>query len=147
MKSRLIVAAAAVAMLAIVGSLRAADSEDVELKCPVSGKAASADHTAKFNGGEVQFCCPNCPGAFAKNEKKFAAKANLQLVQTKQLKQVKCPLTGRAMNPEKMVKLGGVEISVCCAGCLGKVNKLATDDEKVECLLANTEKGFEAAEK
>jgi hypothetical protein len=145
MKSRLIVAALAVAGLIMVGALRAAD---VELKCPVSGKPASAEHKADFNGGEVQFCCPNCPGAFAKSKsKKHASMANLQLVQTGQLKQIKCPLTGRPMNPAKVVKLAGAEIAVCCDGCFGKVNKLATDGEKIECLLADTKKGFEAAKK
>jgi YHS domain-containing protein len=143
MKSRLFVAALAVVAFAVVGPLRAA--EKVELKCPVSGKAASADHKVAFNGGEVEFCCPNCPKAFAKNPKKFAAKANLQLVQTKQLKQVKCPLTGKPMNPTKVVKLAGTEIHVCCGNCLAKVNKLASDDEKIECLLSDTSKGFKPA--
>ncbi|MEX0678533.1 MAG: hypothetical protein WD063_15740 [Pirellulales bacterium] len=145
MKSRLFVAALAVASLVVAGSLRAAEKEKVALKCPVSGKATSADHKVAFNGGEVEFCCPNCPKAFAKNEKKFAGKANLQLVQTGQLKQVNCPLTGKPINPEKVVKLAGVEICVCCNNCFGKVNKLASDDEKINCLLADTSKGFKPA--
>lgn len=145
MKFRLFVAALAVVTLVVAGSLRVVAEEKVALKCPVSGKAVNADHKVAFNGGEVQFCCPNCPPAFAKNEKKFAGKANLQLVQSKQLKQVKCPLTGRPMNPTKVVKLAGVEINVCCNGCLGKVNKLASDDEKINFLLANTSKGFKPA--
>ena len=145
MKFRLFVAALAVATFAVVGSLRAA--EKVELKCPVSGKAVDADQTVAFNGGEVAFCCENCPGAFAKNTKKFAGKANLQLVQSKQLKQAKCPLTGRPMNPSKLVKLAGVEISVCCGNCLGKANKLASDDEKIELLLSKPKKGSFVAAK
>ena len=147
MKFRLFVAALAVATLVVAGSLRAVAEEKVALKCPVSGKAVNADHKVAFNGGELQFCCPNCPAAFAKNTKKFAGKANLQLVQTKQLKQVKCPLTGRPMNPTKVVKLAGVEINVCCGNCLGKVNKFASDDEKIDCLLSDTKKGFEIAKK
>ena len=145
MKSRLFVAALAVATFAVIGSLRAA--EKVDLKCPVSGKAIDADQTVAFNGGEVAFCCENCPKAFAKNQKKFAGKANLQLVQSKQLKQIKCPLTGRPMNPTKVVKLAGVEINVCCGNCLAKVNKLASNNEKIDLLLSNTKKGFEIAKK
>ena len=147
MKSRLSIAALAVVALVVAGSLRAADKEKAELKCPVSGKTASADHKVAFNGGDVEFCCPNCPAAFKKNEKKFAGKANLQLVQSGQLKQVKCPLTGRAMAADKIVEIAGAEISVCCANCLGKVKKLETDDEKITLLLSDTSKGFEAVKK
>ena len=142
MKFRLFVATLAVVTLVVAGSLRAVAEEKVALKCPVSGKAVNADHKVAFNGGEVQFCCPNCPAAFAKNEKKFAGKANLQLVQTKQLKQVKCPLTGKPCATDKGVKLAGITVYVCCNGCLGKVNKLASADEKINFLLANTSKGF-----
>ena len=145
MKSRLFVAALAVATFAVIGSLRAA--EKVDLKCPVSGKAIDADKTVAFHGGEVAFCCEKCPAAFAKNQKKYAGKANLQLVQSKQLKQVKCPLTGRPMNPTKVVKLAGVEINVCCGNCLGKANKLASDNEKIDLLLSKPKKGSFVATK
>jgi YHS domain-containing protein len=145
MKARLIVASLAMLVLVAAGSLRAADDAPA-LKCPVSGKPASADHVVAFNGGEVQFCCPNCPKAFKAAEKKFAGKANLQLVQSKQLKQVKCPLTGRPMAADKVVDVAGVEIAVCCGGCLGKMKKLSGDD-LINALLADTSKGFEAAKK
>ena len=91
MKFRL--AIAAVALLAVVtsGSLRA-EEKAKELKCPVSGQPAKAEHKVAFNGGDVTFCCPNCPKAFEKDSEKFAAKANLQLLQSEQIKQVKCPI-------------------------------------------------------
>jgi hypothetical protein len=146
MKSRLIVAALAVVALVVAGSLRAADDKKPALKCPVSGQPAKADKTAEFNGGTVQFCCDKCPVAFAKDSKKFAGKANLQLVQTKQLKQVKCPLTGRPMADDKIVDVSGTEIKVCCAGCLGKMKKLE-GDALITALLSDTSKGFEAAKK
>lgn len=146
MKLRLFVAALAVGVLIAAGSLRAADDDKVALKCPVSGKAASPDHVVAFNGGDVEFCCPNCPGAFAKNKKKFAGKANLQLVQSKQLKQVKCPLTGRPCKADKTVEVEGVKVALCCDGCLGKMKKLSGDD-LINALLADTSKGFEPAKK
>jgi len=145
MKTKLFFAALAVVALVAAGSLRAADKK-VDLKCPVSGKPASADHKVAFNGGDVEFCCPKCPKIFTANEKKFAAKANLQLVQSGQLKQIKCPLTGRPMADDKLVEVGGVEIKVCCAGCLGKMKKLSPD-EQVTALLKDTSKGFEAVKK
>jgi YHS domain-containing protein len=142
MKSRLFVAGLAVFALFVVGSLRAADEEKPVLKCPVSGQPAKADKTAEFNGGTIQFCCDKCPVAFAKNPKKFAAKANLQLVQTKQLKQVKCPLTGKPCASDKGVEIAGVTVYVCCNNCLGKTKKLATENEKIELLLSDISKGF-----
>ena len=145
MKARYCLAAFAVVALVAAGSLIAADKP--ELKCPISGKAVDETKTVEFNGGKVAFCCGNCPKAFAKNKEKFAGKANLQLVQTGQLKQVKCPLTGRPVNTEKVVDLDGTKVCVCCAGCLGKVNKLASLDEKIDCLLSDTSKGFKAAAK
>ena len=117
-------AIAALALLAVVtaGSLRA-EEKAKELKCPVSGQPAKAEHKVAFNGGEVEFCCPNCPKAFEKDPEKFAAKANLQLFQTDQIKQVKCPLTGRPMAADKIVEVEGTKVAVCCPGCLAKAKK------------------------
>ncbi len=145
MKTRMLLAALAVVSMFAVSTLRAAD-EKAELKCPVSGKPASADHKVAFNGGEVEFCCPNCPKAFNANPEKFAAKANLQLVQSGQLKQVKCPLTGRPMADDKVVSVEGVKVKLCCGGCLAKAKKVE-GDELIGLLFKNTSKGFETAEK
>lgn len=146
MKSRLFVAALAVGALVAVGTLRAADEKKPELKCPVSGKAANADFVVEFNGGEVEFCCPNCPKAFKANSAKFAPKANLQLVQSGQLKQIKCPLTGKPMSADKKVEVEGVEIALCCGGCLAKAKK-ASGDDLIVLLFKDTSKGFEPAKK
>jgi YHS domain-containing protein len=142
MKARTLLAFAAVVMLGAT-TLRAAD---VELKCPLSGKAVNAEQTADFNGGKVAFCCPNCKAAFAKAPDKFAAKANLQLVQSKQLKQVACPLTGKPAAADKTVEVEGVSVGLCCGGCLAKAKK-ASGDDLIALLFKNTEKGFKPAEK
>jgi hypothetical protein len=142
MKIRFAIAAVALVGLLATSVLKAEDAP--ALKCPVSGQPAKADKTADFNGGKVQFCCDNCPKAFAKDSAKYAAKANLQLVQTKQLTQVKCPLTGKACNPEKSVQVEGVKVGLCCAGCQAKASKLA-GDELINLLFADTSKGFEKA--
>jgi hypothetical protein len=145
MKSRFAVAGLAVLALVVANSLRAAD-EKPALKCPVSGQAAKADKTADFNGGKVQFCCENCPKAFNANSAKFAGKANLQLIQSGQLTQVKCPLTGRPMAADKSVDIAGVKVALCCGGCLAKATKVS-GDEQVNLLLSDTSKGYEAAKK
>jgi YHS domain-containing protein len=145
MRARLCFATLAVLALVAANALKAAD-EKPALKCPVSGKATQEDKTVDFNGGKVQFCCENCPKAFSANPKKFAGKANLQLIQTGQLKQVKCPLTGRPVAADKSVEIAGAKIGLCCGNCLAKANKVS-GDEQIDLLLSDTSKGFEAAKK
>lgn len=116
-------AAAAVAVAVVsYSSVRADDAP--ELKCPVSGHAvASKEHAVEHNGGKVYFCCDQCPAAFAANTKKFAAKANAQMVQDGQFKQVKCPLQGKPVNPQAVVEVAGVKVAFCCNGCKSAVAK------------------------
>ncbi len=102
--------------------VNAAD-EAPKLKCPVSGKEASKDHAVSYKDAKVYFCCDNCPKAFAKDTKKFAAKANAQLVASGQYKEVKCPLTGNKLNTSTAVNVGGVNVCFCCGNCKAKVEK------------------------
>ncbi len=141
MKARFCLAAFAAIALLGATTLRA---DDAELKCPLSGKAVNAEQTAEFNGGKVAFCCPNCKAAFAKAPDKFAAKANLQLVQSKQLKQVACPLTGKPAAADKSVDVAGVKVGLCCGGCLAKAKK-AEGDDLIALLFKSTDKGFKPA--
>ncbi len=110
--SVLLVAAAGM----IAGGLLAADpapstpQPNLEnAKCPVSGKPVKADDWLAFESGKVYFCCENCPTAFKKDPSKYAAKAHLQMVQTGQLKEVACPLTGKPLNPSTAIDVGGVK--------------------------------------
>ena len=94
-----------------------ADKETKEFKatCPVSGKAAKKESSLNYSRGKkVYFCCDNCPKAFKADRKKFAAKANLQLLQTGQIVQVVCPLLGKPMNKSKTIKISGTEVALCC---------------------------------
>jgi YHS domain-containing protein len=103
-------------------SLRAEDKgEEYKALCPVSGKAVDESAFVEYNGGKVFFCCPNCPGAFKKDTAKFAAKANQQLVGTKQAVAVKCPIAGRPLNPATAIDVQGVKVAFCCNNCKGKV--------------------------
>ena len=80
----------------VLGSHLLADEEAKKPKldgvtCPVSGQPVDAAATEKYLGKDVYFCCENCPKAFKKDTKKFANKANHQLVLTGQAIQVACP--------------------------------------------------------
>jgi YHS domain-containing protein len=122
------------------------DAPGADVKCPVSGKAVDPAATVDFNGGKVYLCCENCPAAFKADPAKYAAKANLQLVQTKQLEQTACPLTGKPTKPNILVDVDGVKVGLCCNNCKGKVDKASTD-EKVSLLFGDTSKGFKPAKK
>jgi len=112
-----------------------------DVKCPVSDKAAVAEHSVKYLEGRVYFCCPNCPKAFSANTEKFTEKANQQLVLTEQYVAKACPFTGRPIAERAGEKK---EIGFCCKNCLGKYNA-ASDEEKLNLVYNKTafEKGFE----
>jgi YHS domain-containing protein len=141
----LVVASAACFALA----LQAEDKEKAyEAKCPVSGKPIVKDVSVDYKGAKVYFCCPGCPGAFEKDTAKYAAKANQQLVGTKQAKEVKCPIAGRPLNPDTAIDVQGVKVCFCCNNCKGKVAK-ASGDEQLALVFGEEpfKKGFEVVKK
>jgi YHS domain-containing protein len=135
------------AMLAI--GAEEAKKEDAKPKCPVSGKVCeNLDNSLSHNGGDVYFCCPNCPKAFEKDTAKFAVKANHQLVFTKQAKQGKCPFTGGKLNEEATIEVAGANVTFCCNNCKGKAEK-AEGDEQLALIFNNEafKKGFTVEKK
>jgi hypothetical protein len=114
-------------------AMTSAFAADVKLdgvKCIVAGKnAAKADKSADYKDGKVYFCCDNCPKEFAKDTKKYASKANAQLVATAQAKQGKCPLSGGDLNKDTEITVGGAKVQFCCNNCKGKVEKATGDDQ------------------
>ena len=136
MKARFLVAAAAsVAILSV--SLYAAEKIDLKgIKCAnnLKGAAKNIDGSSReHRGGKVYFCCTNCPKAFDKKikakDKVADAKANSQLVATKQAKQAKCPFTGGPLKTKLTV--AGAQIQFCCNNCKGKASKLEGDGQLV----------------
>lgn len=111
----------------------AAKSENKEekftAKCPVSGSAAKKEQAAKYKEKEVYFCCEKCKAAFEKDSAKYSAKANLQLVQTKQFRQTQCPLSGGKINKEQFTKVEGVKVSFCCDKCKGTIEKASAEEQ------------------
>ena len=116
--------------------------------CPVSGKPCLKEHKVAYKGAEVYFCCPNCPKAFEADTKKFAAKANLQLAQTDQAKEVKCPFTGKDLNDTKTVSVHGETVAFCCGNCLAAAKKV-TGDDQVALIFGDKafDKGYEIVKK
>lgn len=146
MSKQLFFASLAAAVLLSFSVVRSDEAKEKKFQplCPVSGKKAVETASVEYKGAKVLFCCPNCPKAFAANTDKFAPKANHQLVGTGQAQQVKCPLTGRDLNPDTAIVVAGAEVTFCCNGCKGKATKAEGDEQIV--LIFNDKsfaKGFE----
>ena len=118
------------------------DKDKFTAKCPVSGKAAIKEQFASYKEKEVYFCCDKCKAAFEAEPKKFEVKANHQLVQTKQFKQKKCPISGGDFVKEQSARVAKVNVCFCCDKCKGAVQS-AEAEAKLEMIFA--EKAFKKA--
>ncbi len=137
MKKRL-VAMLVVTGFGMIAGLSAAWALDVSgAKCPISGGPAKEEASADYRGGKLYFCCNKCPQAFAGNQAKFATKANLQLAATGQAQQGKCPISGKALNADTALDVGGVSVTFCCNGCRKKVNN-AEGDQQLDLVFSDT---------
>jgi len=110
------------------------DPKSKTITCVVSGdeinKSDLKDHEhSTYKHGKVYFCCGGCKMDFDESPKKFAAKANFQLVASGQYTQTACPVnkgkihTAKAKKNLKKVTVSGMEVDLCCPGCLKKYNK------------------------
>lgn len=144
MKSKTLLALSMTAIFAAGSLAVAAVKAPGDVKCPVSGGPAKADKSAKYDGGNVYFCCGNCPKTFESDPTKFAAKAHQQMVATGELKQKGCPFSGKPVNPSTMITVGDAEVGFCCNNCKGMAEKLS-GDEQVAKLFGDISKGFEPA--
>lgn len=147
MKTRWMVITLGLAMLLTVKGFSAGKEEGKKFSatCPVSGKPAIESSSVEMkDGSKVYFCCENCPKAYEKDPKKFATKANAQLLETGQIVEVACPLTGEPLDKNAKAKVGSVEVAFCCEKCLAKFNKAADDDAKLKMAFSNAalKKGF-----
>ena len=130
MFKRMMCAFAALACVSL--SVVAAEVDLKGVQCIVAAKDASSSKSADYKGGKVYFCCGGCASKFAGNEKKFATKANFQLVATKQYVQKACPFSGGEIDPAVSTKIAGKTISFCCGGCKSKVESAKDDAEKMK---------------
>lgn len=133
MKTRMMIAS--LVALAVFATSYAVESTSLEgVKCLINPKAgAKAEQAAEWKEGKVFFCCGNCKGKFEKASKeekeKMAAKANAQLVASKQYEQKACPLSGGQLNAATAIEVGGSKVAFCCNNCKGKVEKMSDEDK------------------
>jgi len=154
MKARILLSLSALALVTatLIGEEAAKKDDPKEVlktvKCLVSGKDINPEMTADYKKGKVYFCCENCQAAFKKDEKKFATKANYQLVQSKQFKQEKCPLSGGKLSDEAKTKVASLEVKFCCEKCQGAVAE-AKPEKQLEMVFSEDafKKAFKLVEK
>lgn len=132
------------AILMVAAATTVAADVDLDgVKCVVAPKAASESKSADYKEGKVYFCCGGCAGKFAGDTKKFATKANFQLVATKQYEQKSCPMSGRDIDADITSTVAGKKVAFCCTGCKGSVDKAEGDEAKMKLVFAD--KPFEKA--
>lgn len=121
-------------LLCVSGVLVAEEAAKVDfskIKCPISKKAVSESAVAEYGDAKskVYFCCDNCVAAFKKDSKKFETKANHQLVLTKQVKQVGCPMSGKEVDASTAIKVADAEVAFCCSNCQAAAKKKSEDEQ------------------
>jgi YHS domain-containing protein len=146
MKARILLASLAVVLIASSGVLVADDAKSEKKEfaatCPVSGHPADEASVKTIEKDlKVYFCCDKCPGAFEKDPAKFDLQVRRQLLETGQMVQVGCPISGGPVNEKTLVEVGEAKAGFCCEKCLAKYEK-ASDDEKLAILFKNLPKGF-----
>ena len=101
------------------------------VKCPVAGKEIkiAAAKTVEYKKAKVYVCCDGCVGKMKKDATKFAAKANHQLLVTRQARQTKCPMSGGKIDKKQFVKASGVRVAFCCDQCKGKAEAVKGDKQ------------------
>ena len=130
-------------ILVAMVSLNAGDKDKKkhEVTCVVSGETIDETEYTNYKKGKVYFCCGGCKADFDEASATFAVAANYQLVATGQYMQTNCPVSGRGLNPEKVVKVANSNITFCCGNCQGKTNKA---EDKMAFIFADVsfDKGF-----
>ena len=130
-------------ILVAMVSLNAGDKDKKkhEVTCVVSGETIDETEYTNYKKGKVYFCCGGCKADFDEASATFAGAANYQLVATGQYMQTNCPVSGRDLNPKKVVKVANADVTFCCGNCQGKTNKA---EDKMAFIFADVsfDKGF-----
>jgi YHS domain-containing protein len=90
----------------------------VQVGCPISGNPVNKETLQEVGNTKVGFCCKNCLAKYneADDEGKLKiAFANLEKGFTRQ---VKCPVSGHAIDPAQTTEYEGKKVYFCCEHCI-----------------------------
>lgn len=111
----------------------AASAQDLAgVKCIVTGdRGANDKHASKHLDGDVYFCCQRCKSTYDADPKKFATKANHQLVVSGQYVQTRCPSGKKITDNQRKMSVMGVNVIFCDENQMMKVSD-ASGQQKAE---------------
>lgn len=112
-------------------------SAAVKPLCPISGKELSSrEYSTEYKGKKVYFCCNKCPKMFLSDPSKYAEQVKAQWEAMRPLRvQVKCPGTGKPINPKIFVEGEHAKVYFCCNNCKSGWNK---DSSKMKAKLKDS---------
>ena len=90
----------------------------INMKCPVTGKDIDAAFTSELDGKLIAFCCGKCKAKFDADPDSFRAKLGLE--QAVVAINMKCPVTGKDIDPAFTSELDGKRVAFCCGKCKAK---------------------------
>lgn len=100
-------------------SIEVLASQPVNAECPVSGKPINLEKTATHEGVLIAFCCDQCLAKFKDDPAPILAKLDLAESPAQPVN-TECPVSGKAIDPEKTAMHEGMVIAFCCGKCLAK---------------------------
>ena len=89
----------------------------VQVACPVSGHDFDKDVSVESGNTKVAFCCENCLKKYNEASDDDKLKVLFATLDKGFTRQVKCPVSGKPINPEAKVEYEGKQVYFCCSGC------------------------------
>jgi len=128
-------------LLSVAADKKKPKPKPFKATCPVKGEPAEQDAFILVGGRKVYFCCQSCPFVFDLANDIERVRVNRQFLETGQIVQIACPLTGHDLKPGVTIDVGGVKVTLCCPGCQAKLNKLK-GDKRIDAVFGKITRGF-----
>lgn len=93
--------------------------------CPIMDEPVDFNVSLMTDDGPLYFCCKSCIGKYEKSPDKFAAKLKAQREALARMErvQVKCPVSGEAVDGKTSADIGGQKVAFCCQKCVAAFEK------------------------
>lgn len=135
------IAAALFLALPLVVIAREAQKQ-INARCPVAGSPAKAQFAGTHLGKDIHFCCGICKAEFEKEPEKFDSSVKLSWLESKQIAQVGCPITGKPVDENVKLSFRGADVGFCCEKCRAKFQEKADIASMQAQLFSQFDKSF-----
>lgn len=89
----------------------------VQVACPVSGHDFDEEVSIETGNTKVAFCCKNCLKKYENADDEGKLKVVFGDLEKGFTYQVKCPVSGKPINPTASVEYEGKKVYFCCPNC------------------------------